>query len=104
MQSTAWPVHTAPQLPLAILPSHRIVAFYGNPLSKKLGILGELPPDHILARFDKEIAAWTKADPNHPVQPALHLIAVVAQGFPVRGGKCRLGMDDRLVNLVYGWP
>src|SRR5437868_15219280 len=39
MQSTAWPVHTAPPLPLAILPAHRIVAFYGNPLSKKMGIL-----------------------------------------------------------------
>src|SRR5204862_422154 len=81
MQSTAWPVHTAPQLPLAILPSHRIVAFYGNPLSKKMGILGELPPDQMLARFDKVVAAWTKADPNHPVQPALHLIAVVVQRF-----------------------
>ena len=103
MQSTAWPVHTAPQLPLAILPSHRIVAFYGNPLSKKMGILGELPPDQMLARFDKEIAAWTKADPNHPVQPALHLIAVVAQGFPGRDGKYRLRMTDSLINMVYGW-
>lgn len=103
MQSTAWPVHTAPQLPLAILPSHRIVAFYGNPLSKKMGILGELPPDQMLARFDKEIAAWTKADPTHPVQPALHLIAVVAQGFPGRDGKYRLRMTDSLINMVYSW-
>jgi hypothetical protein len=103
LKSTAWPVKTAPQLPGAILPARRIVAFYGNPLSKRMGILGELPPDQMLARFDKEIAAWTKADPTHPVQPALHLIAVVAQGFPGRDGKYRLRMTDSLINMVYDW-
>ena len=103
LTSTDWPVRTGPQLQGAILPAHRIVAFYGNPLSKKMGILGELPPDQMLARFDKEIAAWANADPTHPVQPALHLIAVVAQGFPGRDGKYRLRMTDSLINMVYGW-
>ena len=103
LKNSDWPVRTGPQLPGAILPAHRIVAFYGNPLSRKMGILGELPPDQMLARFDKEIAAWAKADPAHPVQPALHLIAVVAQGFPGRDGKYRLRMTDSLVNMVYGW-
>lgn len=99
-----WPVRTAPQpLPGSILPQKRIVAFYGNPLSKKMGVLGELPPDQMLAKFDKEIAEWTKADPTHPVQPALHLIAVVAQGSPGRDGKYRLRMTDSLINMVYGW-
>jgi len=99
-----WPVKTAPPpLPGSILPQKRIVAYYGNPLSKKMGILGELPPDQMLARFDKEIAAWAKADPSHPVQPALHLIAVVAQGSPGRDGKYRLRMTDSLINMVYGW-
>lgn len=103
LKNTAWPVKTAPQLSQAILPSRRIVAYYGNPLSKKMGILGELPPDQMLARFDKEIAAWQKADPSHPVVPALHLIAVVAQGSPGRDGKYRLRMTDSLVNTVYAW-
>ncbi len=103
LKSTAWPVKTAPQLPGAILPARRIVAYYGNPLSKRMGILGELPPDQMLAKFDKEIAAWQKADPSHPVQPALHLIAVVAQGFPGRDGKYRLRMTDSLINTVYSW-
>jgi hypothetical protein len=103
LKNTAWPVKTAPQLPGALLPSRRIVAYYGNPLSKRMGILGELPPDQMLARFDKEVAAWNKADPAHPVQPALHLIAVVAQGAPGRDGKYRLRMTDSLVNMVYGW-
>ena len=104
LANKAWPVTTAPRpLPGAILPQKRIVAYYGNPLSKKMGILGELPPDQMLARFDKEIAAWNKADPAHPVQPALHLIAVVAQGSPGRDGKYRLRMTDSLINMVYGW-
>jgi hypothetical protein len=103
MESSAWPVKTQPQLQGSILPSRRIVAFYGNPLSKKMGILGELPPDKMLARFDKEIAAWAKADPSHPVQPALHLIAVVAQGGPGRDGKYRMRMTDSLINMVYSW-
>jgi hypothetical protein len=103
MKNTAWPVHTAAPLPGSILPAHRIVAFYGNPLSKKMGVLGELPPDEMLARFDKEIAAWQRADPTHPVQPALHLIAVVAQGAPGRDGKYRLRMTDSLINMVYSW-
>jgi hypothetical protein len=103
MESTAWPVKTQQPLPGSILPARRIVAFYGNPLSKKMGILGELPPDQMLARFDKEIAAWRKADPSHPVIPALHLIAVVAQGAPGRDGKYRLRMTDSLINMVYDW-
>jgi hypothetical protein len=103
MKTAGWPVKTPPALPGSILPTHRIVAFYGNPLSKKMGILGELPPDQMLARFDQTIAAWQKADPTHPVQPALHLIAVVAQGFPGRDGKYRLRMTDSLINLVHGW-
>ena len=103
LKNTAWPVKTAPQLQGSILPARRIVAFYGNPLSKKMGILGELPPDQMLARFDKEIAAWNKADPSHPVLPALHLIAVVAQGSPGRDGKYRLRMTDSLINMVYDW-
>jgi hypothetical protein len=103
MNTPGWPVKTPPPLPGSILPTHRIVAFYGNPLSKKMGILGELPPDQMLARFDQAIAAWQKADPTHPVQPALHLIAVVAQGFPGRDGKYRLRMTDSLINMVHGW-
>ena len=103
MESTAWPVKTQQPLPGSILPARRIVAFYGNPLSKRMGILGELPPDQMLARFDKEIAAWRKADPSHPVQPALHLIAVVAQGAPGRDGKYRLRMADTLVERVASW-
>ena len=90
-------------LPGAILPAKRIVAFYGNPLSKRMGILGELPPDDMLAKLDSEVAAWNAADPSTPVQPALHLIAVVAADAPGPSGKYRTRMDSALIERVYGW-
>lgn len=103
LKDTSWPVKTAPPLPGSILPGKRIVAYYGNPLSKKMGILGELPPDEMLSRLDKEVAAWNKADPSTPVQPALHLIVVVAQGSPGRDGKYRLRMPDTLIEKIGTW-
>ena len=102
-KSAGWPVKGPTPLPGSILPQKRIVAFYGNPLSKKMGILGALPPDQMLAKFDAVIAEWNKADPSTPVQPALHLIAVVAQGAPGKDGKYRLRMDSSLIEQVYGW-
>jgi hypothetical protein len=98
-----WPVKGPEPLPGAILPARRIVAYYGNPLSNKMGVLGEYEPDDMLRRLDGEVAAWTAADPTTPVQPALHLIAVVAQGAPGKDGKYRLRMDSSLIEKVAGW-
>jgi hypothetical protein len=98
-----WPVKGPEPLPGSILPGKRIVAYYGNPLSNKMGVLGEYEPDEMLRRLDAEVAAWTAADPSTPVQPALHLIAVVAQGAPGKDGKYRLRMDSSLIEKVAGW-
>ena len=98
-----WPVEGPAALPGAILPAKRIVAYYGNPLSKRMGALGEYEPQEMLRRLDKEVAAWRAADPATPVQPALHLIAVVAQGDAGPSGKYRTIMRDTMVEMVYGW-
>ena len=97
-----WPVH-APVFRCSILPQKRIVAFYGNPLSKKMGILGELPPDKMLAKLDTVTALWRKADSTTPVEPALHYIAVVASGDPGKDGKWRARMDSARIEEVYSW-
>ena len=68
-----------------------------------MGALGEYPKDEMLRRLKVEVAKWEKADPSLPVQPALHLVAVVAQGEPGKGGKYRMIMPDTMVNKVYGW-
>jgi len=98
-----WPVKGPAPLPGSILPAKRIVAYYGNPLSKRMGILGEVESDEMLRRLDREVAAWSKADSTTPVIPALHLIAVVAQGSAGSDGKWRARMGDDLIEKVYSW-
>lgn len=92
------PAFTVTPLPGAIFPGKRIVAFYGNPLSKRMGVLGEYPQDVMLAKLQREVEAFTKADPTRPAQPALHLIVAVAQGSPGRNGLYRLRMTDSLID------
>jgi hypothetical protein len=101
-QLAKWPSPPTP-LPGSIFPAKRIVAFYGNPLSKRMGVLGEYPVDTMLAKLDAAVREWNAADPSTPVQPALQLIAVVAQGAPGRDGMYRLRMDTALIEKVYGW-
>lgn len=98
-----WPVKCPAPLPGSILPQKRIVAFYGNPLSKRMGALGEYPKDEMLRRLKAEVGRWQAADPSTPVQPALHLIAVVAQGEAGTAGKYRMIIPDAIVTQVYGW-
>ena len=98
-----WPPKRAAGAPGALLPGYRIVAYYGNPLSKKMGALGEYPKEQMLGMLDKEVARWAKADPTHPVIPALHMVVTVAQGAPGKNGLYRLQMRDSVVNEVYSW-
>ncbi len=79
-----WPV-TAPYPKAgAILPFKRIVAYYGNFYSKRMGILGELREDQMIAKLKSELLKWEQADTAFPVVPALHYIAVTAQASPGR--------------------
>lgn len=87
----------------ALLPAHRIVAYYGNPLSTRMGILGQVAPDEMLARLERTAAAWQAADSTTVVKPALHLIATVAQRRPGSDGKYRLQMPDSLIDTVAAW-
>jgi hypothetical protein len=98
--SARWPVRTADPLPGSIIPEHRIVAFYGNPLSKKMGILGELPSEQMLSRLDEVATEWAATDSGQKVLPALHLIAIVAQGYPGPARKYRLQMPDSIIQRL----
>lgn len=98
-----WPVRGAASAAEALLPNKRVIAFYGNPLSRKMGILGEIAPEKMLAKLDTVVKEWEEADPETPVQPALHYISVVAQAGPGRDGKYRLRMDSAKIEEVYAW-
>jgi hypothetical protein len=98
--SGRWPVRTAYPVAGAILPFKRIVAYYGNLYSKKMGILGEYPPDEMLRRLNVEVKKWEAADTAMPVQPALHYICVTAQGSPGKDAKYRARMPFKQIDSV----
>lgn len=85
----------------SLLPCNRIVVYYGNPNSKRMGALGEFPRDEMLSRLQRQVDAWKQADPGTPVIPGLHLIAVVAQGDPGPSGKYRAQIRDTQVDSIH---
>ncbi len=89
--------------PGSLFPGCRVVAYYGNPMSKRMGILGEINPDSMLARLAKQAAAYRAVDSTRPVLPALELIATVAQAGPGKSGLYRARMPDTLIERVMGW-
>ncbi len=91
------------QLPGAILPGHRIVAFYGNIRSKGMGILGREPKDQMFRKFDGVLKEWQAADPGLPIQPALHNVTITAQGAAGGDGKYRLMNSKATIEEVRKW-
>jgi hypothetical protein len=98
-----WPVKDSLPHQGAMLPYNRIIAYYGNLYSKNMGILGELPKDSMFRRLQKEVDKWQKADTMLKVIPALHYIAVTAQGSPGAGNTYRLRMPAQQIDKVISW-
>lgn len=87
-------------LPGALLPFNRIIAYYGNLYSTRMGILGELPKDQMFAKLKRELEIWKQADPKTPAIPALHYIVATAQGSPGVSGMYRLRMPASEIEKV----
>lgn len=98
-----WPANAPYPLPGAILPYYRIVAFYGNLYSKRMGILGEIPKDSMFKKLQYEISRWKAADSALPVKPALHYIAVSAQGSPGKDNMHRMRMPFHQIDTMVNW-
>lgn len=86
--------------PGAILPFKRIIAYYGNLYSTRMGILGELPKKEMFQRLQLELDKWNKADSSTPAIPALHYIASTAQLNPGPSGKYRLRMPSSEIDKI----
>jgi len=94
-----WPVkNDVYPLPGALLPFNRIVAYYGNLYSKNMGALGEYPPKELWKKLNAEVAAWNKADSTTPVIPAIHYIAAVAQGIPMKDNSYTMRMPEAQID------
>ena len=98
-----WPVKSAYPLPGALFPNTRIISFYGNLYSKRMGILGEIPKDSMFKKLQQEVDAWQAADTSVKTVPALHYIASTAQGSPGRDGKYRLRMPFHQIDTIMEW-
>lgn len=98
-----WPVKTPYPLNGAILPYHRIIAYYGNLYSKRMGILGELPRAEMIQKLQGEVAKWQAADSTMKAIPALHYIAVTAQGAPGKDNMHRLRMPFKQIDTILDW-
>lgn len=81
----------------------RWVTYYGNPLSKRMGILGEYEPREMMERLEKQAVEWRVADPSVRTQPALELVATVASNTPGQGGLYRTRMPDAVIQKVVDW-
>jgi hypothetical protein len=93
--TSLWPVTDAPYPRVgALLPFNRIVAYYGNFYSTKMGVLGEYDRETVIAKLRSEKATWEAADPETPVIMGIDYIAVTAQGSPQADGTYKLRMPD----------
>ena len=99
---SSWPTGPAP-VAGALLPRNRIIAYYGNPHSKKMGVIGEYPEQQMLGMLDRTVAAWKAADPKTPIIPAIHLVTVVAQGAAGSDGMWRRRETPEMIERTYNW-
>jgi hypothetical protein len=83
-----------------LLPQRRIVAYYGNPLTGAMGVLGEQPLAEIAQRLRRQAQAYAEADPSRPVQAALEVITPVAQDKAGLDGLFRLRMPTDVIDEV----
>jgi hypothetical protein len=87
----------------SILPCARVVAYYGNPNSTRMGALGRYPKDEMLSKLMDQVREWERADPSTPVVPALHMVSVVSNDQPGVSGHYRTIMRDSDVQKVHEW-
>lgn len=77
----------------ALLPTYRILTYYGHPHDENMGILGEYEMEELRDRLLAEASNYEAADPSRPVLPAFEVIATVAQPVPGDDGTFILDTD-----------
>jgi hypothetical protein len=102
--SGRWPVKNAPlPLPGAILPFNRVIAYYGNLYSNRMGALGKWPKKEMIPKLLDEVKKWNEADSTIKSIPCLHYIAVTAQGAAGKDGKWRYRMPLTQIDTILNW-
>ncbi|MGZ9677169.1 hypothetical protein [Flavobacterium sp. GNP001] len=98
-----WPAESPYPLVGAVLPYQRIIAFYGNLYSKRMGVLGEYPKEEMIQKLQSEVAKWQAADSTVQAIPALHYIAVSAQSQPGKANRYNMRMPFKQIDTLLAW-
>ncbi|MDB5196693.1 MAG: lipoprotein [Flaviaesturariibacter sp.] len=102
--SGRWPVKGTPYpLPGAILPFNRVVAYYGNLYSNRMGALGKWPKKEMIPKLLQEVKEWNEVDTVIKSIPCLHYIAMTAQGAPGKDGMWRYRMPLTQIDTILNW-
>ena len=87
----------APAADGSLLPSHRILTYYGHPHSDLMGILGEYSMEDLHAKLKEQAEGFAAADPATPIKLGFEVIASVAQRDPGADGKYLLYTDEATI-------
>lgn len=88
-----------PPPPAPYFDTHRIVAYYGHPWARGMGIVGEYEPAELVRRLRAQADRYQALDPSREVVPAIHLIFAVAQANAGADGLYLGRMPDELVRF-----
>jgi hypothetical protein len=84
-----------------LLPTYRLLTYYGFPTNPNMGILGEYGVnddlDGLRDALVEQAAGYEAADPTRPVLPGFEIIASVAQAEPMSDGSYLVHTDAELV-------
>ena len=79
------------------LKDHRLVAYYGTPLSENMGILGTMEPEEYMKKLKEQAQAYSDADPERPAIPTIELITTMAQRDPGPDGTYVSKLSDEKI-------
>jgi hypothetical protein len=85
VESTPTPTPTFDPTIGAVLPTHRVVAYYAVPYAEPTGPAYE-PTDTMLAALKQQGNAYQQIDPTHPVEMGIDLVVSVPDGYPGPSG------------------
>lgn len=98
-----WPVKHDYPVEGAILPFNRVIAYYGNIVNNRMGALGKWPKNEMIPKLLAEVEKWNQLDTVIKSIPALHYIAVTAQGTAGADGKWRFRLPHKHIDTVIAW-
>jgi hypothetical protein len=80
------------------LAANQVLAYYGNPYTELMGILGEMPPEQLAARLRTHAATYDSLNGTLGMRPAFHIVYGRATTDPGADGNHMLYIDDETMS------